>query len=123
VLGLAPFSFTNSFVVKEMSTAWVLYTIVLFVVVLASSILEMVQRLQHIDMLRTAILSEFIFMFFGTLQAVASILISVIITGEKSRKVVCKVVKIDKGLFLILLQLTGRRLFSLWHKRLQCIHM
>jgi hypothetical protein len=50
------------------------------------------------DMLPTAILSEFILTFFGTLQTAASILISVIINGEKSRKVVCTIVKIDRSL-------------------------
>jgi hypothetical protein len=37
-------------------------------------------------------------MFIGTLQAVSSILISVTINGEKSRKRVCTDVKVDKRL-------------------------
>jgi hypothetical protein len=98
VLGLAPFSFTNSFVVKEMSTARVLYTVNLLIFMLTYSLLHVVQSVEHTDPLGKAKVSLFIMTNIEALAAISSIFISVTLNGVKSRKVLSIVVKVDRRL-------------------------
>ena len=98
VLGLAPFSFTSSFVVKEIGPFWLLYTVVTLITVLTCSTISTVQRVKQSGLLAAVVVNEFLMMFLGGLTAFSSILISITRNGVKSRNIVSKVIKIDKEL-------------------------
>jgi Xaa-Pro aminopeptidase len=59
----------------------------------------MVERIKTSELLTTVFVNEFLQMSSGAIKAISSILISVIINGVKSSKVISKVIKIDKALF------------------------
>ena len=98
VLGLAPFSFTSNFAVKEIGPFWLLYTVVTLIAVLSCSIICIVQRVKQSGLLVAVVVNEFLMMFSGGLTAFSSILISITRNGVKSRNIVSKVIKIDKEL-------------------------
>ncbi|KDR17318.1 putative gustatory receptor 28b [Zootermopsis nevadensis] len=98
VLGLGLFSFTDSFVVKEINTLWILYTVILLIAVLTCGVYCTVQRVGQSGLLATIVVNEFLMMFIGALKAVSSIFISVAMNGAKSRKFISTVVKVDRSL-------------------------
>jgi hypothetical protein len=98
VLGLAPFSFTSNFTVKEIGPFWLLYTVVTLIIVFSCSIVCTVQRVQQPGLLVAVVVNEFLMMFLGALTAFSSILISITRNGVKSRKIVSKINKIDEEL-------------------------
>ncbi|KDR17317.1 hypothetical protein L798_08519 [Zootermopsis nevadensis] len=98
VLGLGLFSFTDSFVVKEIKTLWILYTVILLIAVLTCGVYCTVQRVGQSGLLATIVVNEFLMMFIGALKAVSSIFISVAMNGAKSRKFISTVVKVDRSL-------------------------
>jgi hypothetical protein len=98
MLGLAPFSLKKNFVLKEMDTAWMLYTIIILIAVLSCGVLSLVYRVEQSQLLATVVVNECLMMFVGSLKAVSSIIICVTLNGVKSREVISKVVKLDKAL-------------------------
>ena len=98
VLGLAPFSFTSNFAVKEIGPFWLLYTVVILIAVLICSTISLVQRVKEAGLLVAVVVNEILMMFLGGLTAFSSILISITRNGVKSRSIVSKVIKIDKEL-------------------------
>jgi len=98
VLGLAPFSFTNNFAVKEIGTFWLLYTVVVLITVLSCSISCLVVRMKQPGLLVAIVVNEFLSMFLGGLTAFSSIFLSITRNRVKSRNIVSKVIKIDKEL-------------------------
>jgi hypothetical protein len=97
-LGLAPFSFTSNFAVKEVGPFWLLYTIVVLITVLSCSITCIVVRMEQPSLLVAIHINEFLSMFVGGVTAFSSICISITLNGVKSRNIVSKVIKIDKEL-------------------------
>jgi len=98
VLGLAPFSFTSNFAVKEIGTYWMLYSVIILITVLSCSIISIVQRVKQSGLLVAVVVNEFLTMFLGGLKAFSSILISITRNCVKSRNIVSKVIRIDKEL-------------------------
>lgn len=98
MLGLAPFSLGKNFVLKEINTAWMLYTIIILISVLSCGVLSLVYRLEQSQLLATVVVNECLLMFGGSLKAISSILICVTLNGVKSREVISKVIKLDKAL-------------------------
>jgi hypothetical protein len=98
VLGLAPFSFTSTFEAKEIGPFGLLYSVVILITVLLCSIISIVQRVKHSELLVAVVVNEFLTMFLGGLKAFSSILISITRNCVKSRNIVSKVIKIDRGL-------------------------
>jgi hypothetical protein len=98
MLGLAPFSFSKRFIIKEMGKPWVLYTVFILVSVSSSGLLCFVQLIKQSGLLATVVVSEFRMMCVAVVKAISSILVSVIANGLKSRKLISIILKVDKGL-------------------------
>jgi len=98
MLGLAPFSFSKRFIIKEMDKPWVLYTVFILVIVSSSGLVGIVQRAKQSGLLATVVVNEFLMMSLGAAKAISSILVSVIANGLKSRKLISIILKVDKGL-------------------------
>jgi len=98
MLGLAPFSFSKRFIIKEMDKPWVLYTVFILVIVSSSGLVGIVQRAKQSGLLATVVVNEFLMMSLGAAKATSSILVSVIANGLKSRKLISIILKVDKGL-------------------------
>jgi hypothetical protein len=98
VLGLAPFSFTSKFAVKEIEPFWLLYSVVILIIVLSCNIIGIVQRVEQSGLVVAIVVNEFLMMFLGGLTAFSSILISITRNCVKSRNIVSKVIKIDREL-------------------------
>ena len=98
VLGLAPFSFTSNFAVKEVGPFCLLYSVVILITVVSSNLIGTVQRVKQSGLVVAVVVNEFLMMVLGGLTAFSSILISITLNGVKSRKLVSKVIKIDKEL-------------------------
>jgi hypothetical protein len=98
VLGLAPFSFTSNFAVKEIGPFWLLYKVVILISVLSCSTICVVQRFKQSGLLVALVVNEVLMMFLGGLAALSSILISITRNFVKSKNIVSKVINIDKEL-------------------------
>jgi hypothetical protein len=98
VLGLAPFSFTSNFAVKEIGPFWLLYTVVILITVFSCSIICTVQRVKQPGLPVAVVVNEFLMIFLGALTAFSSILISITRNVVKSKKMVSKINKIDEEL-------------------------
>jgi hypothetical protein len=98
VSGLAPFSFNNNFAIKKISTFWLLYTVATLITVLTCSIICVMQRVKQSGLLVAVIVNEFLSMFLGGLTAFSSILMSITLKSVISRKIVSKIIKVDKEL-------------------------
>ena len=98
VLGLAPFSFTGNFAVKEVGPFWMLYTVVTLITVFSCSMICTVQRLKQSGLLVAVVVNEFLMMLLGGITALSSLLISITRNGVKSRNIVSKVIKMDEEL-------------------------
>jgi hypothetical protein len=98
VLGLAPFSFTKNYAVKEIGPFWLLYKVVILITVLSCSITCVLQRVKQSGLVVAVVVNEFLMMFLGGLTAFSSILISITRNFVKSRNIVSKIIKIDKEL-------------------------
>ena len=100
VLGLAPFSFTSNFTVKEVGPFCLLYSVVILITVLSCSIICVVQRAKQSGLVVAVVVNEFLVKVLGGLTAFSSILISITLNSVKSRNIVSKVIKIDKELLI-----------------------
>ncbi|KAJ4433311.1 hypothetical protein ANN_15570 [Periplaneta americana] len=83
-----------------MSTKWILYSIAVLLFVTTSSTLSVVQRVIQPELLATVIVNEFLMMSVGAIKAFTSILMSITLNGIRSRKIVSKIIKVDRGLLI-----------------------
>jgi len=63
VSGLAPFSLTSNFAVKEIGPFWFLYSVVILIMVLSCNIICVVQRVKQSGLVVAIVVNEFLMMF------------------------------------------------------------